>query len=175
MRHLIISCSLSPTSRSAIMAKRLRDAIVTLADEVELIDLRTLELPFCDAGECYAHPNVVALQKAIEAASAVTLATPIYNYEVGGATRNVIALTGKVWTQKVVGFLCAAGGDNSYMSVMSLANSLMLDFRCLIVPRFVYASGKAFDGDRLSDPVVEERIEQFAAELHRVAGALSTG
>jgi FMN reductase len=37
---------------------------------------------------------------------------------------------------KVVGFLCAAGGKSSYMSVMRLANSLMLDFRCLIIPHF---------------------------------------
>lgn len=174
MRQLIISCSLSPTSRSAIMAERLRDAFSTRVDEVELIDLRTLALPFCDAAECYAHPNVAALQKAIDTASSVTIATPIYNYGTGGATRNVIALTGKVWTQKVVGFLCAAGGDSSYMSVMSLANSLMLDFRCLIVPRFVYASGGAFQDNRLTDPAVEERIEQFAGELHRVASALSS-
>jgi len=56
----------------------------------------------------------------------------------------------------------------SYMSVMSFANSLMLDFRCLIIPRFVYATGNSFDGDKLSDSKVAKRIEQVIAELVRV-------
>jgi FMN reductase len=70
------------------------------------------------------------------------VATPIYNYEVGGATRNLIALGGSAFRDKVVG-VCAAGGQRPYMSVMALANSLMLDFRSVIVPRFVYATGLA--------------------------------
>ena len=38
---------------------------------------------------------------------------------------------------------------SSYMSVMAYANSLMLDFRCVIIPRFVYATGSAFaEGSR---------------------------
>jgi len=135
--------------------------------------LRQTELPFCDAAGCYGHPNVKRLQQAISQAATVTIATPIYNYEVGGATRNLISLTGKVWTDKIVGFLCAAGGQASYMSVMGLANSLMLDFRSIVVPRFVYATGQAFDGERVTDPAVEERIEQLAGELRRFATGLS--
>ena len=59
----------------------------------------------------------------------------------------MIELTGSSWEDKIVGFLCAAGGTTSYMSVMAYANSLMLDFRCVIIPRFVYATGNAFDDD----------------------------
>ena len=46
-------------------------------------------------------------------------------------------MAGRAFTGKPVGFVCAAGGRSSYMAVLGLANSLMLDFRCLIVPRFV--------------------------------------
>ena len=173
MRQLIISCSLSPESHSAILAQCLSDEITGLGDEMQLIDLRTLELPFCDGGVCYTHPNVQSLQAAIRAASAITIATPIYNFETGGGTRNVIALGGDAFTGKIIGFLCAAGGDNSYMAVMSLANSLMLDFRCIVVPRFVYASGAAFTDGRLSEPKIEGRVTELARELHRIASALS--
>jgi FMN reductase len=51
---------------------------------------------------------------------------------------------------------------------MSFANSLMLDFRCLIIPRFVYATGDSFDGDKLNDTKVSKRIEQVVADLVRV-------
>ena len=173
MRQLIISCSLSPKSHSAILAQRRSDEIAGLGDEVRLIDLRKLELPFCDGDACYAHPNAQMLKAAIKEAPAITIATPIYNFETGGGTRNVVALGGDAFTDKVIGFLCAAGGENSYMAVMSLANSLMLDFRCIVVPRFVYASDAAFTDGRLSEPKIEGRVSELARELHRVASALS--
>ena len=100
------------------------------------------------------------------------MATPIYNYDVGGATRNLVALTGPAWRGKVVGFLCAAGGRSSYMAVMSLASSLMLDFRCVVVPRFVFAGDEDFQDGRLESSLVEERIGTLAEELHRMGMAL---
>ncbi len=176
MRQLIISCSLSSKSRSAVVAKQLARDIAGHGDDVELLDLREIELPFCDAGACYAHPNVAKLKEAIGSAGAVTIAAPIYNYGVGGATRNLIALTGDVWTEKVVGFVCAAGGDGSYMAIMNLANSLMLDFRSFVIPRFVYVTGRDFNEDstELVDADALGRVKKLAAELNRVGSALAS-
>ena len=69
--------------------------------------------------------------------------------------------------------MCAAGGRNGYMSVMSLANSLMLDFRCYIIPKFVYATRKDFDDKKISNSDIKERIEELGAELVRVSKALN--
>ncbi|HEV3394230.1 MAG TPA: hypothetical protein VG103_12065, partial [Chthoniobacterales bacterium] len=60
----------------------------------------------------------------------------------------------------------------SYMAVMAYANSLMLDFRTVIIPRFVYATGDAFDGDKIADKKVVNRIERVADELVRFTEAL---
>ncbi|MEE2776407.1 MAG: NAD(P)H-dependent oxidoreductase [Acidobacteriota bacterium] len=172
--HLVVSCSLREASRSAILARRLVDELRQDGRQVEEIDLRRLELPMCDDGECYHHPNVVELRAAIESAATVTIATPIYNFEVGGATRNLVAVSGNVWNGKIVGLLCAAGGAASYMAVMGLANSLMLDFCCLIVPRFVYGTRNSFDGDEITDDRLSQRLVELAGELERLATALAT-
>jgi FMN reductase len=84
----------------------------------------------------------------------------------------MIELTGSAWEDKIVGFLCAAGGEASYMSVMAYANSLMLDFRCVIVPRFVFATSEAFDGEHITDKEITERVEQAANDLVRFTKAL---
>jgi NAD(P)H-dependent FMN reductase len=173
MRHLIIACSLSATSKSAQLAELLQEAGQTLGDEVELIDLRQVELPFCDAAGCYEHQNVGLLRQKIAAADAVTLAVPIYNFETGGATRNLLALTGKAWMGKIVGVVAAAGGERSYMSIMPLAGSLMLDFRCLVLPKYVYASKIAFSEAGQPTTEIRERVEELAGELNRVATALN--
>ena len=60
-----------------------------------------------------------------------------------------------------MGFICAAGGKGSYMSPMSFMNSLMLDFRCIIIPRFVYADGDSFDENNNPDSQLKERIEEL--------------
>lgn len=173
MRYLVFSCSLNPVSNSRVLARRLERELSAAGAEIDFADLQEIELPFCDGGESYNHPNVVSLQARIEAADGIAIATPIYNYETGGATRNLIALGGKSWNHKTVGFLCAAGGHNSFMSVMPLAVSLMLDFRCIVIPRYVYAARSAFDGDSIADAKIEDRVAELANELDRVTRALS--
>src|SRR3989442_15534397 len=110
-----------------------------------------MALALCDADKCYDMPGSKKLSSAIERADGILIAAPVYNYDVAAAAKNMIELTGSAWENKIVGFVCAAGGVASYMSVMSYANSLMLDFRCVIIPRFVFATGDAFDGDNITD------------------------
>jgi FMN reductase len=59
------------------------------------------------------------------------------------------------------------------MSVMSLANSLMLDFRCHILPRYVFASKDSFSDGELADAEISGRIGELARELVRVSRALA--
>jgi NAD(P)H-dependent FMN reductase len=171
MNPLVISCSLNPDSRSAELAKHAHQTLSRTRDDAGYIDLRDTELPMCDGGPSYQHPAVAPLASAITEAGPILLAVPVYNYDANAAAKNLIELTGKAWSGKVVGFLCAAGGQGSYMSVMSLANSLMLDFRCLIVPRFVYATGDHFNDDgSLNESIVRRTDElcETAAALARV-------
>ncbi len=173
--YLIISTSLSADSRSRIMARYALEQMCKMSDEssCQLIDLTDDPLPACDAGECYGHPAVVSLSESITEAKGILVAGPIYNYDLGAAAKNMIELTGKAWTDKVVGFLCAAGGQGSYMAPMGLANSLMLDFRSLILPRFVYATGDMFQGDEISDVAVEARIQELARQMLTVSEAVA--
>ena len=57
---------------------------------------------------------------------------------------------------------------------MSLANSLMLDFRCIIIPRFVYASGGVFNDGAIIDDGVKQRIDELAAEMIRFTTSLNS-
>src|SRR4029077_17165557 len=126
----------------------------------------------CDADVCYNHPAAKNITAAIEWADGIMVAPPVYNYDVSAAAKNLVELTGSAWEDKIVAFLCAAGGMSSYMSVMSFANSLMLDFRAIIIPRFVYATGDSFEGDKLIDRKISKRIEQVAGELVRFTAGL---
>jgi FMN reductase len=172
---LVISCSLDANSKSRLLTQRAFDHLQKTKEiSSHFLDLAKLPLPFCDAGSAYSDANVHKALQQISEAKGILLGVPIYNYDVNAVLKNLIELTGKAWEGKVVGFFCAAGGDSSYMSVMSLANSLMLDFRCLIVPRFVYATGKSFKDNLLADSEVEKRVVQLTDEAVRITKALHT-
>lgn len=173
MRIAVICCSLNPESRSTGMAQSLRLPLAKAAAELDWIDLREHELPLCDGSTVYASPEVQAMAQRIADADAVIMVLPIYNFDVNAAAKNLIELTGKsAWLHKTVGFICSAGGRGSYMSIMPLANSLMLDFRCLIVPRFVYADDSDFSEVGMP-PAIEDRIAELANETVRIASAVS--
>ena len=171
-KHLVISTSGNPGSNSRRMGQKAFAHLQKKKIDCDWIDIREMELPLCDADKCYGMPGSKKLSSAIKNADGILIAAPVYNYDVAATAKNMIELTGSAWQDKVVGFLCAAGGHASYMSVMAYANSLMLDFRCVIIPRFVYATGDAFDGDNLTDKKVVQRVEQVAADLIRFTQAL---
>jgi FMN reductase len=170
--YLVVSTSGNPDSNSRKMGKVAYEFLRKQNVDCEWIDLAALDLPLCDADACYAHPAARKLDGAVQSAKGVLVAAPVYNYDVSASAKNMIELTGSSWEDKIVGFLCAAGGMSSYMSVMAYANSLMLDFRCVIIPRFVYATADSFDDETVSDQKVLLRIEQVAGELIRFTNAL---
>ena len=171
-KHLVISTSGNPDSNSRRMARIAFAHLQEQKVDCDWIDINGMDLPLCDADKCYGMPGSKKLAAAIEGVDGILIAAPVYNYDVAATAKNMIELTGNAWNDKIVGFLCAAGGMSSYMSVMAYANSLMLDFRCVIIPRFVYATGDAFDGDNMTDKKVGQRIEQVADELVRFTKAL---
>ena len=170
--YLVVSCSGNPSSNSRKMGRIAFDHLRKAKVNCSWLDLAEMDLPLCDANACYAYPSARKLVAAVKAADGVIVAAPVYNYDVSASAKNMIELTGSAWEDKVVGFLCAAGGMTSYMSVMAYANSLMLDFRSVIIPRFVYATGDVFDGEKLLDRKIAGRIEQVATELIRFTEAL---
>ena len=178
MSITVISCSLHPNSRSFVLARQFCDEAKTLGVEAKLIDLRERDIPFCDGVDSYDHPEAVRIKDEIAAASTIILSVPIYNFDVNAACKNLLELGLRAWNDKLVGFLCAAGGKSSYMSVMGCANNLMLDFRCIIIPRFVYATGDDFGDDRTASMFIEseavaERVRELAVRAVELNRALA--
>lgn len=178
MNILLISGSLRPGSHSRVLMRAAEGYLKSNGVQTTLIDLRDYPLPLCDGDAAYDDPRVDELSGMIEKADGILIGVPIYNFYVNAAVKNMVELTGSAWEDKLVGFLCAAGGRSSYMSVMDFANELMLDFRCLIIPRFVYAVKGDFlkkDGGEIdiSNAEILERVQLLCNEALRLANALS--
>ena len=170
---VILSCSLNPSSRSHKLALAAQAFLCAREVSVELVDLAEYDLPLCGGAGSFDHPRVKTLTGMIAAAGAILVSSPVYNYDLTAAAKNVMELTGSSWMDKPVGFLCAAGGQRSYMSPIGFANSLIFDFRCLIVPRFVYCTKDDFTESDQPGSEILERVQELAAAAVDLSRALA--
>ena len=157
--YLIISSSLNPKSKSRKLAYFTQKVFENKNVQVDFLDLQEINLPICDGSDCYEDQNVKLLNDKIEKVSCILICSPIYNYDLNAAIKNVLELSGSSWENKKVGFLCAAGGASSYMSPISFINSLMLDYRCIVIPRYVYATSHDFNDTIVTNDEIKSRIE----------------
>lgn len=172
MKAIVLSSSLNPGSKSRVMAWEAMEQLKAFGAEADFVDIQDFPLPLSGAGRSWDDPNAKALTERIGRADAVVLALSIYSYDVTAAAKNLVELSAESWGGKAVGFICAAGGMGSYTAVMSLANSLMLNHRCLILPRFVYATKEAWVGMNF-DEKTKARISELCRELVRLSKALN--
>tara|TARA_B100001123_G_scaffold307316_1_gene343414 strand:+ start:4657 stop:5214 length:558 start_codon:yes stop_codon:yes gene_type:complete len=169
----VVSCSLNPLSRSHRLALAAAASVRAEGACAELVDLREWDLPICDGGASFEHQSVKPLSELLEKSSAILVAAPVYNYDLNAAAKNCLEMTGQVWSEKPVGFLCSAGGERSYMSPIGFANSLMFDFRCLIIPRFVYCTKTDIDVDGNLGAAILERVNDLTHTAVTLTKALA--
>ena len=162
---LIIGTSLNETSKSQILAQKFEVRLREQDFSCQRIDLRSVDLPFAGRNDSWSSVFVEDLAESVKRSSHIVFATPIYCYDVNAAAKTVIELAGKAFTKKVVSFICSAGGNSSYMSVMGLANHLMLDFRSVIVPRFLYVTSSDWDAEGNPSTEIERRMDVLIQDM----------
>ena len=161
---LIVATSMSGQSRSQRLARLAEGKLRAAGVAHTLLDLREHPLPFAGSAAGWSDPGVGVARAVTVAATHVLFAVPVYNYDVNAVAKNYIELMGAdALGGKTVGFLISAGGQGSYMSVLGFANSLMLDFRCWIVPRFLYVA-KDWEGESLPGEL-DERLDGLLAAM----------
>jgi NAD(P)H-dependent FMN reductase len=95
MNILIISSSLSKKSQSRKMAEYILNRLNSEEIDIEMLDLRDYNLPLCNGDENSDISIVMDLKSMIREAQGILIATPIYNYNVNAAIKNLIELTGR--------------------------------------------------------------------------------
>lgn len=161
-----VSTSLAEQSRSRILCRHGWAWSRGRGLEVELIDLSgrpVLPHGHPEAGE------TADLEARLAKAGALVIGMPVYNFSLGSELKALVEACGEALEGKVVGLLCAAGGRSAFMAPMAAAQSLMLDFRCWIVPRYVYAVGEDFEGEGIANPEVRRRVEELVEVTWRTA------
>lgn len=164
-----IGGSLRPDSHSQQLLQVAMQRVEAQGATGEILDLRTLTLPFCHGGKDYsAYPDVARLQQTVKAADAVILSTPEYHGGVSGVLKNALDLMSfEEMSGKVFGLMSVLGGQSNSNAL----NDLRIIVRWVhgwVIPEQVAVgqAWNAFDADgNLRDEKLAERVDQFAQSL----------
>ncbi len=169
VRIVGLAGSLRADSYSQQALQAVAQRVTALGAEMEVIDLRSLTLPFCDGGDDYAdYPDVQRLKQAVRAADGIILVTPEYHGSVSGVLKNALDLMGfEEFTDKVTGFISVLGGQSNSNALNDL-RTITRWVHAFAIPEQVAIgqAWKAFESDgTLKDAALAKRLDDFAHSL----------
>ena len=161
--------SLRPESYSAKALQQVMEIAQAKGAETEILDLRVMNLPFCDASDEYPeYPDVKKLQETVKSADSLILATPEYHGSLSGVLKNALDLMSfEHLSDKVTGLISVLGGQSNSNAL----NDMRVIVRWVhgfVIPEQVAIgqAWKAFDKEgKLIDQKLLERCDKFVDSL----------
>ena len=179
MRIVIISSSMNPHSRSERVARHCQQVLSGLGVVAELLSLKDHPLPPFGTVALQDSAEYQFLHGAVLAADGLVLASPVYNWSSCAEIKKFVEYVGSTegmvrgaFYDKVVTLVHAAGLPHSYMAGLPLANSLMLDFKCVINPYSVYIHNRHWEDESLTEEA-EGRIHKAMGVMVELTSLLS--
>ena len=162
MKTIIISSSLSKTSKSFILCSSVFSKLKSRDIDVELIDSRDIHLlPFHKE----VSPSMNELTKKVKNADNIIFGMGVHCYSINDSLKIILDACCEHAVGKFFGIVCAAGGDRSYLSTQHLTQICMNEWRMIQLPRIIYATSKDFHESEIQNEDLISRIDQFVNDF----------
>lgn len=163
-----IGGSLRQNSYSQLALNVAASRVEALGAEMEILDLRQMQLPFCNGEEYPGYPDVERLRNTVKQADGLILSTPEYHGSVSGVLKNALDLMDfEQLDGKVAGLISVLGGQPNSNALNDL-RVIMRWVHAWVVPEQIAIgqSWKAFDQEgKLLDEKLSQRFDAFAQSL----------
>lgn len=165
MKVIGISGSLREYSKTTLILKIALEKTKKWGGAPQLIELRHLNLPFCQGEKEYKNfPDVAAWRESFRAAEGIILATPEYHGTLSGVLKNALdLLQEKDMAGKVVALMSVLGGEMSTNALQTM-RLICRHLHAWVIPDqlAIPHSSQAFDAQgKLVDLDIQTRIEML--------------
>ncbi len=165
---LFIQGSLAQNSKSFLLLKMAMISAESKGFESELLDLRHIDMPFCDGRKLPEYSqDLQAIYDKIQAATYVVFGMPVYCYSISGPLKNFIDIFSHAFENKRFGICAAAGSRMSYLATADLIKILAYESKATGVQPMVLTDYHDYDGDRVVDEKIPSRIDDMLDSLIR--------
>lgn len=164
-----IAGSLRPQSYSHLALQAASRRITALGAQMEILDLRQMQLPFCNGEKEYPdYPDVDKLRNAVSRADGLILSTPEYHGSASGVIKNALDLMSfDQLSDKVTGLISVLGGQSNSNALNDL-RVIMRWVHAWVIPEqiAIAQAWTAFGKDgKIVDEKLSQRFDQFAESL----------
>jgi NAD(P)H-dependent FMN reductase len=147
--------------------------------EVDVADLALMDLPMLDEPHhphhrTYTKPHTIAWSRRVDAADAILIVTPEYNYGMPGSLKNAFDFLFHEWNYKPVAFV-SYGGMSGGMRSVQMAKQVVTTLKMVplseavnihMVPKYIH------DGEFIPEETHVASLKKVLGELARWAAAL---
>jgi FMN reductase len=164
-----IAGSLRSDSYSQVALQIAAQKVAALGATIEILDLRQMQLPFCDGGDDYPnYPDVKRLQDTVSSADGLILVSPEYHGGISGVLKNTLDLMSfDQLAGKVTGFMSILGGQSNSNALNDL-RVILRWVHAWSIPEQI-AIGQAWQAftpeGKISDEKLDKRFDLFAQSL----------
>ncbi len=178
---IVVQSSLSSKSHTEIVADAMRQMLQASGIQTHWLNLKTLDLPFCDGRKLAEYPpQVQQTYQQLEAADAYVLAYPIYNYSFSGVLKNFLDLFSHAMDSKTVGLISNGystrawnQGSGELMKSLALHNQIQTLMPCVSTAHRDFAHGRLTNAIALGElQQLAERVTSAARQRHAMRAAV---
>jgi len=170
MKTLIISSSLSKSSKSYILCNEVKKKLSVSGIDVEIIDARNISLyPY----HITKSKDMYELEEKISNADNYIIGMGVHNYSVNDSLKIILDNCFKNVEGKFYGIVCSGGSEKSYLSTMQLTQMCMNEWKMIQLPRVIYATGKDIDNNKISSDFLKNWVDLFCKEFIEIGKKLS--
>lgn len=163
---ILIQGSLNPDSNTARLVAATARELEARQVEHEIIDLRDLDMQFCDARPMKDYnDDTKTVHKKLMDAQGFIFGMPVYCYSLSGALKNFIDIHSSAMEKKYAGILCNAGGKASYMALADLERILAFESHVTTVQPPVFTTYEDYEENELSSEKTRNKIRDMLDHL----------
>lgn len=162
---VLISSSLSKNSRSAKLIKFTANRLKELGNEIQIIDLREREIPFCDGRKLADYSTGIQdLYDDIKSTDSIIFGFPIYCYSISGVLKNFLDIFSYAMKEKSFGVCASAGSKMSFLAIADLYKIMQFQSNAKGVMPAVLVDYEDFKDNIPTEPI-KERIDHMLESL----------
>lgn len=174
IRVVGICGSLRNGSYTRKIVKLALEGAAELGSQVDLVDLREYELPFCKEGDNGSEfsPDVQTFRSLVTSADGIILGTPEYHGSFSGVLKNALDLMGfEEFEGKMLGLVSVSRGQMGGLNALNSLRTIGRALHAWVIPEQVSIPRVAteFDGGSLKDRKLAERVMDVGRQVARFA------
>lgn len=183
MKILAFAASLRRDSYNKKLVRLAAELARRAGAQIDLADFREFEMPIFDGdlnAEVGLPPGAAELKRRVESADALLIASPEYNYSIGGPLKNAIDWVSRArpmpWKGKTIYLLAASPSPIGGIRGLWQTRIPLEGCGSIVFPEMFALShaDKAFNEEgRLVDPALRERLEREVLGFVRLAEAVA--